>query len=77
MSPEDFIRKNIIQKLQELDYQGGHYSLPLMKVSHITVDAHKQVSAAPCLMIASTWQKFGWISTAVTQRLSLSTVGKQ
>lgn len=23
MSPEDFIRKNIIQKLQELDYQGG------------------------------------------------------
>ncbi len=23
MSPEDFIRKNIIQKLKELDYQGG------------------------------------------------------
>lgn len=54
MSPEDFIRKNIIQKLKELDYQGGHYSLPLMKVSHITAGAHKQVGAAPCLMIAFT-----------------------
>ncbi|MGW1369383.1 hypothetical protein [Providencia hangzhouensis] len=54
MSPEDFIRKNIIQKLQELDYQGGHYSLPLMKASHITVSAHRQVSAALCLMIAFT-----------------------
>ncbi|WP_239407195.1 hypothetical protein [Providencia rettgeri] len=55
MSPEDFIRKNIIQKLQELDYQGGgHYSLLLMKVSHITADVHRQVSAAPCLMIAFT-----------------------
>ncbi|MTC25162.1 hypothetical protein [Providencia alcalifaciens] len=54
MSQEDFIRKNIIQKLQELDYQGGHYSLPLMKALHITVDAHKQVSAARCLMIAFT-----------------------
>ncbi|RFT10606.1 hypothetical protein DYB39_06325 [Providencia rettgeri] len=27
MSPEDFIRKNIIQKLQELDYQGGALQL--------------------------------------------------
>ncbi|WP_272518154.1 MULTISPECIES: hypothetical protein [unclassified Providencia] len=54
MSPEDFIRKNIIQKLQELDYQGGHYSLLLMKVSRITADVHRQVSAVPCLMIAFT-----------------------
>nr|WP_306804952.1 hypothetical protein [Providencia sp. PROV128] len=54
MSPEDFIRKNIIQKLKELDYQGGHCSLPLMKASHITADAHRQVSVVPCLMIAFT-----------------------
>nr|ELR5208435.1 hypothetical protein [Providencia rettgeri] len=54
MSPEDFIRKNIIKKLKELDYQGGgHYNLPLMKVSHITADAHKLVSEVQCLMIAS------------------------
>ncbi|EFE55846.1 hypothetical protein PROVRETT_05498 [Providencia rettgeri DSM 1131] len=77
MSPEDFIRKNIIQKLKELDYQGGHYNLLLMKVLRITVDAHRQVSVAPCLMIAFMWQRFGWISTAVTQRLSLNAVGKQ
>ncbi len=51
-----FYQKNIIQKLQELDYQGV-LQLAADEGMRITVDAHKQVSAAPqfddCFHVAS------------------------
>lgn len=53
MSPDDFIRKNVISKLKELGFQGGYWTLPLMRQLTITAGVHKQHAVAGCLMTVS------------------------
>lgn len=54
MSPDDFIRKNVISKLKELGFQGGGYwTLPLMRQLTITAGVRRQHAVAGCLMTVS------------------------
>ncbi|CAM7036392.1 hypothetical protein MOMOMM089B2_16800 [Morganella morganii] len=53
MSPDDFIRKNVISKLKEWGFQGGHWTLPLMRQLTITAGVRRQHAVAGCLMTVS------------------------
>ena len=72
MSPDEFIRSNIIRKLTDSGYQGGLWNQPLMRV-YLTLDeAHKPASVAQCLMIAITQLRHGQINMVTNNQHQVS-----
>ncbi|MEQ5317988.1 hypothetical protein ABN239_13195 [Providencia vermicola] len=81
MSPEDFIRKNIIQKLQELDYQGGALQLAADEgIAHYRRCSQASKRGAmfdDCFHVAKVWMdKYGG-NTKVKPKRRGKTVVKQ
>ncbi|WP_272659499.1 hypothetical protein [Providencia sp. PROV172] len=81
MSPEDFIRKNITQKLQELDYQGGALQLAADEgIAHYRRCSQASKRGAmfdDCFHVAKVWMdKYGGNTKAKPKRRG-KTVVKQ
>lgn len=81
MSPEYFIRKNIIQKLKELDYQGGALQLAADEgIAHYRRCSQASKRGAmfdDCFHVAKVWMdKYGGNTKAKPKRRG-KTVVKQ
>nr|WP_282559235.1 hypothetical protein [Providencia alcalifaciens] len=81
MSPEDFIRKNIIKKLKELDYQGGALQLAADEgIAHYRRCSQASKRGAmfdDCFHVAKVWMdKYGGNTKAKPKRRG-KTVVKQ
>ncbi|MEX6385236.1 hypothetical protein AB6F61_20430 [Providencia hangzhouensis] len=73
MSPEDFIRKNIIKKLKELDYQGGALQLAADEgIAHYRRCSQASKRGAmfdDCFHVAKVWMdKYGGNTKAKPKR---------
>ncbi|EUD09182.1 hypothetical protein PO864_17835 [Providencia alcalifaciens] len=81
MSPEDFIRKNIIQKLKELDYQGGALQLAADEgIAHYRRCSQASKRGAmfdDCFHVAKVWMdKYGGNTKAKLKRRGKTVVKK-